>query len=83
MVPTDDGGQILAIYRDFVEVISKAKAEALHRIGQLTIQSTWSLTAICHMERSMSWYFLTMDDMSPDGLWDCDEESMKDGHYGG
>jgi hypothetical protein len=29
MVPTDDGGHILAIYGDFVEVISKAKAEAL------------------------------------------------------
>jgi len=31
----------------------------------------------------MSAYFLTMDDMSPDGLLDCDEESMEDGHYGG
>jgi len=29
MVPTDDGGHIPAIYGDFVEVISKAKAEAL------------------------------------------------------
>jgi hypothetical protein len=28
-VPTDDGGHILAIYRDFVEVFSKAKAETL------------------------------------------------------
>jgi hypothetical protein len=24
-----------------------------------------------------------MDNMSPDGLWDCDEESMEDGHCGG
>jgi len=37
----------------------------------------------CHMDGSMSRYFLTMDDMSPDELWDCDEESMEDGHYGG
>jgi len=36
----------------------------------------------CHMDGSMSWYFLMMDDMSPDELWDCDEESMEDGHYG-
>jgi len=27
--------------------------------------------------------FLMMDDMSLDGLWDCDTESMEDGHYGG
>ena len=37
----------------------------------------------CHMDGSMSGYFLMMADMSPDGLWDCDEESMEDGHYGG
>jgi len=37
----------------------------------------------CHMDGSMSGYFLMMDNMSPDGLWDCDEESMEDGHYGG
>jgi hypothetical protein len=29
MVPTDDGGRIPAIYGDFVDAISKAKAEAL------------------------------------------------------
>jgi len=29
MVPTDDGGHILAIYGDFMEVFSKAKAETL------------------------------------------------------
>jgi len=29
MVPTDDGEQIPAIYGEFVEVISKAKVEAL------------------------------------------------------
>jgi len=28
-------------------------------------------------------YFLMMDDMSPDGLWDCDEQSREDRHYGG
>ena len=27
----------------------------------------------CHMDGSISWYFLMMDTMSPDGLWDCDE----------
>jgi len=37
----------------------------------------------CHMDGSMSWYVLTMDDMSPDELWDCDAESMEAGHYGG
>jgi len=37
----------------------------------------------CHMDGSMSQYFLTIDDMSPDELWDFDEESMEDGHYGG
>jgi hypothetical protein len=26
------------------------------------------------------WVFLMMDDMPPDGLWVCDEESMEDGH---
>jgi hypothetical protein len=29
MVPTDDGGHIPAIYRDFVEVFSKAMRETL------------------------------------------------------
>jgi hypothetical protein len=29
IVPIDDGGHILAIYRDFVEVFRKAKAETL------------------------------------------------------
>jgi len=29
MVPTDDGGHFPAVYGDFGEVISKAKAEAL------------------------------------------------------
>jgi hypothetical protein len=29
MVPTDNGGQIPAIYGDFMEVFSKAKAEIL------------------------------------------------------
>ena len=37
----------------------------------------------CHMDRSMSGYFLLMDNMSPDGLRDCNEESTEDGHYGG
>jgi hypothetical protein len=36
----------------------------------------------CHMDGLMSGYFVTMYDMTPDGLWDCDEESMEDGHYG-
>ena len=35
----------------------------------------------CHMDGSMSQYFVMMDDMSPDGLWDCDEVPMDDGHY--
>jgi hypothetical protein len=29
MVPTDDGGHIPAIYRDFLDVFSKTKAETL------------------------------------------------------
>jgi len=37
----------------------------------------------CHMDGSMSRYFLRMDNMSPDRLCDCDEESMEDGYYGG
>jgi len=37
----------------------------------------------CHMDRSMSGYFLMMDDMSRDRLWDCDDEPMEGGHYGG
>jgi hypothetical protein len=28
----------------------------------------------------MSGYFLMMNDIPPDGLWDCDEESTEDGH---
>jgi hypothetical protein len=36
----------------------------------------------CNMDRSMSVYFLMMDDMSPDGLWDCNEYSMEARHYG-
>jgi len=35
------------------------------------------------MDASMSGYSQTMDDMSPDGLLDRDEESIEDGHYGG
>jgi hypothetical protein len=41
------------------------------------------LKILCHMDRSMSGYFLMMDYMPPDGLWDCDELSMEDGHCGG
>jgi hypothetical protein len=37
----------------------------------------------CHIDRSMGRYFPMMEDMSPDGLWDCDENSIEDGHYGG
>jgi hypothetical protein len=37
----------------------------------------------CHMHGSMSGYCPMMDDMSPDRLWDYDEESMEDGLYGG
>jgi len=37
----------------------------------------------CHMDGSMSGYLLRMNNLSPDGLWDCDEESMDGGHYGG
>jgi hypothetical protein len=37
----------------------------------------------CHRDRSMSGYFLMMNNMSPNGLWDCDEESMEGRHYGG
>jgi len=36
----------------------------------------------CHMDWLMSGYFPIMDNMSPDGLWDCDEESMEGGQYG-
>jgi hypothetical protein len=36
-----------------------------------------------HMDGSMRGYILMMDNMSPDGLWDCDEGPMEDGHYGG
>jgi len=35
------------------------------------------------MDWSMSGYFLMMDNMSPDGSWDCDAESMEHEHYGG
>jgi len=35
----------------------------------------------CHMDGSMSGYFLMIDDVTR--LWDCDEASMEDGHYGG
>jgi hypothetical protein len=37
----------------------------------------------CHMGRSMCEYLHVIDNMSPDGLWDCDEESMEDRHPGG
>jgi hypothetical protein len=36
----------------------------------------------CHMDRSRSGYFVMMDNMSPDGLWDCDKQSTEDGHGG-
>jgi hypothetical protein len=41
------------------------------------------LKILCQKDGSMSGYFLMMDDMSPDGLWECEEESMEGGHYGG
>jgi hypothetical protein len=41
------------------------------------------LTIAGDIDPSMSGYYLTMNDMSPDGLWDCDDESMEDGHYAG
>jgi len=31
----------------------------------------------------MSGYFLMMGNMSLDGFWDCDEESIEDRQYGG
>jgi len=37
----------------------------------------------CHLDGSMSGYFLMMDDMSPNGLRDYYTESTEDGHYGG
>jgi hypothetical protein len=37
----------------------------------------------CNTNGSVIGYFLMMDDMSLDGLWAWDEESMGDGHYGG
>jgi len=37
----------------------------------------------CHIDRSMSGYFLIIAIMSPDGSWNWDEESMQGGHYGG
>jgi len=37
----------------------------------------------CHMDGSMSGYFLMMDNMSPDRLRDYVTESMEDGHYVG
>jgi hypothetical protein len=39
------------------------------------------LNILCHEDGSMSGNFLMMDDVT--GLWDCDDESMEDGHYGG
>ena len=37
----------------------------------------------CHMNESMSQNVLMLHIMSPDGIWDCDEESMEAGYYGG
>jgi len=37
----------------------------------------------CHVELPMSGYVLLMDDMSPDGLWDNDQQSQEDGCYEG
>jgi len=41
------------------------------------------LMITCHMDGSMSGYFPMMDNMSPEGLWDCDDKSMECAHYGG
>jgi len=48
MVPTDDGGHIPAIYGEFVEGFQHRRRHS-RRIGQLTMQSTWSPATICHM----------------------------------
>jgi len=37
----------------------------------------------CQMDGSMCGYCFLMDNMSPDGLWDCNEGSIEYGHYGG
>lgn len=37
----------------------------------------------CHIDGLMNVNFLMMDDMSLDGLWGCNEESMEDRHHGG
>jgi hypothetical protein len=45
MVPTDNGGLIPAIYGDFVEAFSKAKAETLppHRSIAIDLEPGYSL----------------------------------------
>jgi len=49
MVPTNVGGHIPAIYSNFVEVISKAKMEALPPHRSIDHAPTWSPATICHM----------------------------------
>lgn len=41
----------------------------------------WDINIPCHMDGSKQQYFLIMDNMTLDGFWDCNEESMGDRYY--
>lgn len=43
----------------------------------------FAIKILCHIYRSMSVYCLIFCNMSPDGVYDWDEESKEEKHYGG
>jgi hypothetical protein len=55
--------------------------ESDHVLKRRIMDFHFDLKIPSHMDGSMSGYILMMDNMSPDGLWDCDEGPMEDGHY--
>lgn len=41
------------------------------------------LKILCHKDRLISGKYRTLDDMSPDGIWDYNEEAIDHRNYGG
>jgi hypothetical protein len=69
-------------------VFIQVESSAIHPIEWNQMTSSWGLimdfdTKLpCHMDRLMSGHCLMMENTSQDRLWDWNEESIEDGHYG-
>jgi len=54
-----------------------------HALKSKNVDLEFDLKITCHRDGLMSLYCRKMNDMSPDGIWDCDNDAKEDRHYGG